>query len=100
MSRLLQVDVLTAQGEVQVFCRKLLVDAQIEQYANLFTTKNTYFPIYLVVKNSYLQVNPKNMQQPITQKQYSSLNQKKISGTCQKEAPFILKYPLVGCSLI
>ena len=29
MSRLLQVHVLTAQGEVQVSCRKLLVDAQI-----------------------------------------------------------------------
>ena len=39
MSRLLQVDVLTAQGEVQVSCRKLLVDAQIEQHANLFTKK-------------------------------------------------------------
>ena len=97
MSRLLQVDVLTAQGKVQVSCRKLLVDAQIYIASCEFVHKKILN--FQFSKKFLLASKSQKYAATYYSKAVLKPEQKKISGTCQKEAPFILKYPL-GCSLI
>ena len=98
MSRLLQVDVLTAQGEVQVSCRKLLVD----KYSNIVSCEFVHKKVLNFQFSQKFLLTTKSQKYAATYYSKAVLKpepKKKISGTCQKEAPFILKYPL-GCSLI